>query len=77
MDADVLGAIKQTESGYEMEYLYSWGTLDYKYIAEPVKKEFYRRGWDKYDIALTDSNPNDIPKEELAQILKNYGITLE
>ena len=77
MDADVLGAIKQTESGYEMEYLYSWGTLDYKYIAEPVKKEFYRRGWDKYDIALADSNPNDIPKEELAQILKNYGITLE
>lgn len=76
MEADVLGAIKQTESGYEMEYLYSWGTLDYKYIPEPVKKEFYRKGWDKYDLALADSNPNDIPKEELAAILKNYGITL-
>ena len=76
MDADVLGAIKQTESGYEMEYLYSWGTLDYKGIPEPVKKEFYRKGWDKYDLALADSNPNDIPKEELAAILKNYGITL-
>ena len=76
MEADVLGAIKQTESGYEMEYLYSWGTLDYKGIPEPVKKEFYRKGWDKYDLALADSNPNDIPKEELAAILKNYGITL-
>ncbi|MCI7758730.1 MAG: hypothetical protein MSH49_01765 [[Eubacterium] saphenum] len=76
MEADVLGAIKQTESGYEAEYLYSWGTLDYKYIPEPVKKEFYRKGWDKYDLALADSNPNDIPKEELAAILKNYGITL-
>lgn len=77
MEADVLGAIKQTRSGYEAEYLYSWGTLDYKDIAEPVRKEFYRKGWDKYDIALTDSNPNDIPKEELAGILKNYGITLD
>ena len=77
MEADVLGAIKQTESGYEAEYLYSWGTLNYSDIAEPVKKEFYRKGWDKYDIALTDSNPNDIPKDELAQILKNYGITLD
>lgn len=76
MEADVLGAIKQTESGYEMEYLYSWGTLDYKGIPEPVRKEFYRKGWDKYDLALADSNPNDIPKEELAAILKNYGITL-
>ena len=77
MEADVLGAIKPIGNGYEAEYLYSWGTLDYKDIAESVKKEFYRKGWDKYDIALTDSNPNDIPKKELAEILKNYGITLD
>ncbi len=77
MEADVLGAIKPLGNGYEAEYLYSWGTLDYKDISEPVKKEFYRKGWDKYDIALTDSNPNDIPKEELAEILKMYGITLD
>lgn len=76
MKATVLGALKPNGDSYEVEYLYSWGTLEYPDLPEPVKNEFYRKGWDRNAAALNASDPNDIPKETLAEALKSYNITL-
>lgn len=76
MKATVLGALKPNGDSYEVEYLYSWGTLEYPDLPEPVKNEFYRKGWDRTAVTLNASDPNDIPKETLAEALKSYNITL-
>lgn len=76
MKATVLGAVKPSGDSYEIEYLYSWGTLEYPDIAEPVTNEFYRTGWDRSAVTLGADDPNDISKETLAEALKVYNITI-
>lgn len=76
MKATVLGALKPNGDSYEVEYLYSWGTLEYPDIAEPVSNEFYRKGWIRSAVTLGAEDPNDIPKDTLAEALKVYNITL-
>lgn len=71
MKCDVLAAIKQVNDSYTIEYLLSFGTLNYADISEPFTKEFYRIGWNKNDVAL-DGNYNDISKEEFMKIYEKY-----
>lgn len=72
MKADeVLSAIRKTSDGYDVEHLLSRGTITYSDIAEPFTKEFYRRGWSKYDIGL-DTDYGDIAKEEYDRLYKQY-----
>ncbi len=78
MTADeVLSVVKKTADGYEVEHLLSRGRIDYAGIPEPFTKEFYRKGWSKYDIGM-DADYGDITKEEYIEMYKNYtGITLD
>lgn len=72
MKADeVLSMIRKASGGYEVEYLLSRGTLTYSDISKPVTKEFYRKGWSKYDIAM-DADFNDISKEEYDRLYAEY-----
>lgn len=71
MKCDVLAAIKQVNGSYNIEYLLSFGTLDYTDIPEPFTKEFYRIGWNKTDVAM-DGDYNDISKEEFLKIYEKY-----
>ncbi len=72
MKADeVLSVIKKTADGYEVEHLLSHGTIAYPNIAEPVTKEFYRKGWSKYDIGM-DKDYGEISKEEYEKLYKEY-----
>lgn len=72
MKADeVLSAIKKTSDGYDVEYLLSHGTITYSDIAEPFTKDFYRKGWSKYDIGL-DKDFGDITQEEYDKLYKEY-----
>ncbi len=78
MTADeVLSVVKKTADGYEVEHLLSRGRIDYTGIPEPFTKEFYRKGWSKYDIGMDDKNAY-ITKEEYIELYKEYtGITLD
>ncbi len=71
MKCDVLAAIKQVNGSYNIEFLLSFGTLDYFDVSEPFTKEFYRVGWNKNDLAL-DGDYNDISKEEFLEIYEKY-----
>ena len=73
MKCDVLAAIKQVNGSYDIEYLLSFGTLNYTDIPEPVTKEFYRIGWNKTDVAM-DGDYNDISKEEFLEIYEKYSV---
>lgn len=79
MKADeVLSVIKKTAGGaeYEVEHLLSRGTITYSDIAEPFAKDFYRKGWSKYDIGL-DKDFGDITQEEYDRLYKEYtGVML-
>lgn len=70
MTADVLSEIRKTADGYEVNHLLSHGTIEYN-TAEPATKEFFRKGWSKYDIAL-DGDFGDISKEEFETLYKEY-----
>lgn len=70
MTADVLSEIRKTADGYEVNHLLSHGTIEYN-TAEPATKEFFRKGWSKYDIAL-DGDFGDISKEEYERLYKEY-----
>lgn len=75
MKADeVLSEIKKTADGYEVEHLLSRGTITYSDVAEPFTKEFYRKGWSKYDVGLTDYG--DITEEEYNSLYEEYTGTL-
>ncbi len=78
MTADeVLAEIVRTEDGYDVEYLLSRGRIEYTDIPEPFTKEFYRKGWSKYDIGMNEYY-GDISKEEYVELYKEYtGITLD
>ncbi len=72
MKADeVLSVIRKTEDGYEVEHLLSRGTITYPDIAEPFTKEFYRKGWSKYDIGW-EQDFADITKEEYNSLYEEY-----
>ena len=71
MKCDVLAAIKRVNGSYDIEYLLSYGTLNYTGIPEPFTKEFYRIGWNKTDVAM-DGDYNDISKEEFLEIYEKY-----
>lgn len=71
MSCDVLAAIKCDETRYSVEYLLSWGTLDYSDLPEPIVKEFYREGWNQTDIAL-DADYNDLSREEFMALYEKY-----
>ena len=71
MKCDVLAAIKRVNDSYDIEYLLSFGTLNYTDIPEPFTKEFYRIGWNKTDVAM-DGDYNDISKEEFLKIYEKY-----
>ncbi|MBD5383990.1 MAG: hypothetical protein HDR72_03200 [Ruminococcaceae bacterium] len=72
MKADeVLSMIRKTADGYEVEHLLSRGTITYPDVAEPFTKEFYRKGWSKYDIGL-EQDYGDITKEEYDRLYEEY-----
>ena len=71
MKCDVLAAIKRVNDSYDIEYLLSFGTLNYTDIPEPFTKEFYRIGWNKTDVAM-DGDYNDISKEEFLKLYEKY-----
>lgn len=71
MKCDVLAAIKRVNGSYDIEYLLSFGTLNYTGIPEPLTKEFYRIGWNKTDVAM-DGDYNDISKEEFLKVYEKY-----
>ncbi len=75
MSAEVLAAVYSRESGYEVEYLLSYGLLDYSDIPEPFSQEFYRKGWSKDDIAM-DTDYDDITREQFVQLYEQYTGTL-
>lgn len=68
---DVLSVVKKTADGYEVEHLLSRGKITYPDIEEPFSKEFYRKGWNKYDIG-PDKDYGDISKEEYEKLYKKY-----
>lgn len=70
MTADVLSEIRKTADGYEVNHLLSHGTIEYS-LSEPVTKEFFRKGWSKYDIAL-DGDFGDISKDDFEKLYKEY-----
>ena len=72
MKCDVLAAIKRVNGSYDIEYLLSFGTLNYANIPEPFTKEFYRIGWNKTDVAM-DGDYNDISKEEFLKLYEKYS----
>lgn len=71
MKCDVLAAIKRVNGSYDIEYLLSFGTLNYTDISELFTKEFYRIGWNKTDVAM-DGDYNDISKEEFLKVYEKY-----
>ena len=71
MKCSVIAAIKRSSDGYYIEYLLSYGTLNYTDIPEPFTKEFYRIGWNKTDIAM-DGDYNDITEEEFLKLYEQY-----
>ena len=73
MKCDVVAAIKPADGSYTIEYLLSFGTLNYTDIPEPFTKEFYRIGWNKTDIAM-DRDYNDISKEEFLELYAKYRV---
>ena len=73
MNCNVVAAIKPADDSYSIEYLLSFGTLNYTDIPEPVTKEFYRIGWNKTDIAM-DGDYNDISKEEFMELYEKYRV---
>ena len=75
MKCDVLAAIKRVNGSYDIEYLLSFGTLNYADIPEPFTKEFYRIGWNKTDVAM-DGDYNDISKEEFLKIYEKYCVVV-
>lgn len=73
MNCNVVAAIKPADDSYSIEYLLSFGTLNYTDIPEPVTKEFYRIGWNKTDIDM-DGDYNDISKEEFMELYEKYRV---
>ena len=73
MKCDVLAAIKRVNDSYDIEYLLSFGTLNYTDVSEPFTKEFYRIGWNKTDVAM-DGDYNDISEEEFLKIYEKYAV---
>jgi len=71
MTADVLSEIKKTADGFDVEHLLSHGTITYSDVSEPFTKEFYRKGWSKYDIGM-DGDFGDISKNEFETLYKMY-----
>lgn len=71
MTADVLSEIKKTADSFEVEHLLSHGTITYSDVSEPFTKEFYRKGWSKYDIGM-DGDFGDISKDEFEMLYKMY-----
>lgn len=68
MTADVIAAIKESgDNKFEVEYLLSRGKLTFSDIAEPVTKDFYRIGWNPYEIEL-NGKYNDISESEYQEL---------
>lgn len=68
MAADVIAAIKESgENKFQVEYLLSKGKLTFSDIAEPVTKDFYRIGWNPYEIELNGKD-NDISESEYQEL---------
>ena len=70
MEADVLSAIRKTANGYEVEHLLSHGTITYQ-TSEPFTKEFYRKGWSKYDLGI-DGDFEDITRDEYNRLYEMF-----
>ena len=70
MAADVLTAIRP-QDGYAVEYLLSHGTLSYSDISEPFSEEFYRKGWNKDDIAIGEDD-FDLTRAEYEKLYEKY-----
>ena len=71
MVADVLAAVIPCDGSYTIEYLLSQGTLTYSDIPEPFSVDFYRRGWNKADIAI-GVDYNDLTQEQFIELYEQY-----
>lgn len=71
MVADVLAAIIPCDGSYTIEYLLSQGTLTYSDIPDPFSVDFYRRGWNKADIAI-GVDYNDLAKDQFVELYEQY-----
>lgn len=69
MTADVVAGIMKNENSgeFEIHYLLSKGILNYSNLEHQTKKEFYRIGWNQFDVAL-DKDYNDISKEKYMEL---------
>lgn len=75
MDCDVLAAIKRKNGEYYIDYLLSWGTLQYEITKITFIGDFYRKGWNNgkgyIDITLGVDYDNII-KEEFVELYRQY-----
>ncbi len=69
MTADVVAGIMKNENNgeFEVHYLLSKGILNYSNLESLTEKEFYRIGWNQFDVAL-DKDYNDISKEKYMEL---------